>query len=58
MCQFVNSHNFRLDVLSASALRIQTIWRGYVARKRYQIIRQAVMNIQAIFIADVLLLHA
>ncbi|GMS79208.1 hypothetical protein PENTCL1PPCAC_1383, partial [Pristionchus entomophagus] len=37
----------RTETLKASALKIQTIWRGYVARKRYQTIRNSVKLIQA-----------
>ncbi|GMR57971.1 hypothetical protein PMAYCL1PPCAC_28166 [Pristionchus mayeri] len=37
----------RIETLKACALKIQTIWRGYVARKRYQTIRNSVKLIQA-----------
>ncbi|KAF8384625.1 hum-2 [Pristionchus pacificus] len=37
----------RTETLKASALKIQTRWRGYVARKRYQTIRNSVKLIQA-----------
>ncbi|PAV79042.1 hypothetical protein WR25_17827 isoform B [Diploscapter pachys] len=37
----------RLETLSASAIKIQTIWRGFVCRRNYERIRSSVRTIQA-----------
>uniref|UniRef100_A0A915EJG7 Myosin motor domain-containing protein n=1 Tax=Ditylenchus dipsaci TaxID=166011 RepID=A0A915EJG7_9BILA len=37
----------RHDVLCSSALKIQCLWRGFVARKRFQVMLRAVALIQA-----------
>ncbi|VDM46989.1 unnamed protein product [Toxocara canis] len=37
----------RQETLSISAIVIQKIWRGFIARKRYQLIRRSILTIQA-----------
>ncbi|VDK81144.1 unnamed protein product [Cylicostephanus goldi] len=37
----------RLETLSASAVLIQSRWRGYVARKKYETMMKSIRTIQA-----------
>uniref|UniRef100_A0A7E4ZTC1 Myosin motor domain-containing protein n=1 Tax=Panagrellus redivivus TaxID=6233 RepID=A0A7E4ZTC1_PANRE len=46
--QVARLEKIRQDVLAASALRIQTTWRGFVARRRYTTLLNSIRVIQAV----------
>ncbi|KAK0409310.1 hypothetical protein QR680_004468 [Steinernema hermaphroditum] len=45
--QVARLERLRQDTLASAALRIQTIWRGFVQRRRYQQLRNNIQIIQA-----------
>ncbi|WKY09050.1 hypothetical protein Q1695_001862 [Nippostrongylus brasiliensis] len=45
--QLAIMERIRLETLSASAIRIQSTWRGFVARRKYLLMRRSLLTIQA-----------